>query len=62
MPIVTQGRRPDRPLLICGAGIVTMDPALGDLDRGDALVRDGLIAAIWPRLEVEDTVAPFLTR
>lgn len=46
---------PSRPrkLLIRGAAVLTMDDALGDLERGDVLVDDGRIAAIGS-LDVED--------
>lgn len=38
-------------LLVRGAHIVTMDPALGDMARADILVEDGAIAAIGPALD-----------
>ena len=37
-------------ILIKGAQLVTMDPQLGDLARGDILVQDGVITAIGPDL------------
>jgi cytosine/adenosine deaminase-related metal-dependent hydrolase len=35
-------------VLIHNARVFTMDPAIGDLDRGDVLVEDGRIAAVRP--------------
>ncbi|MFE2044914.1 amidohydrolase family protein [Streptomyces sp. NPDC059477] len=35
-------------LLISGGTVLTVDPELGDLPRGDVLVRDGLIVAVGP--------------
>lgn len=40
--------------LIRGARILTVDPELGDLARGDVLVRDGTIVAVADQLPVED--------
>lgn len=40
--------------LIRGATILSMDPDVGDLDRGDLLVEGSLIGAVGPRLEVAD--------
>lgn len=40
--------------LISGGSLLTLDPSVGDLRVGDVLVEDGRIAAIAPRLEVED--------
>ena len=40
--------------LITGGCIVTMDPQLRELPRGDLLIEDGRIAAIGPRLERPD--------
>jgi 5-methylthioadenosine/S-adenosylhomocysteine deaminase len=37
--------------ILRGAQLVTMDPALGDLGRGDVHVRGGSIVAVAPRLE-----------
>lgn len=36
--------------VIRGAYLLTMDPDLGDLPRGDVAVRDGRIVAVGPRL------------
>jgi 5-methylthioadenosine/S-adenosylhomocysteine deaminase len=41
-------------MLIRGVTAITLDPALGDLDVADLLIEDGRIAAIAPRLEIED--------
>lgn len=43
-----------RRILLSGATILSMDAATGDLAKGDILVTDGKIAAIAPRIEVED--------
>jgi 5-methylthioadenosine/S-adenosylhomocysteine deaminase len=40
--------------LISGGSVITMDPQLGNLSTGDVLIEDGRIAAVAPRLEVED--------
>src|SRR5271170_3098574 len=43
-----------RPLLIRGAGVITLDPALEEFERADILIRGGAIAAIAPTLDVPD--------
>ncbi|QEL22073.1 amidohydrolase family protein [Bosea sp. F3-2] len=43
-----------RRILLSGATILSMDPATGDLPRGDILIADGKIAAIAPRIEAGD--------
>ena len=43
-----------RRTLISGATIVTNDPALGDLPRGDLLIEDDRIVAVAPTLQVDD--------
>ncbi|MBP0495530.1 amidohydrolase family protein [Pararoseomonas indoligenes] len=53
-PRVPEAFDPRRPLLIRGATVVTMDPAVPDLARGDILVRDGAIAAIGPVLDAPE--------
>jgi len=40
--------------LIVGGTIVSMDPKIGVLERGDVLVADGKIAEIAPRIDCED--------
>jgi 5-methylthioadenosine/S-adenosylhomocysteine deaminase len=40
--------------LISGGAILTMDPSLGDLARGDLLIDDGRIAAIAPSIDAAD--------
>lgn len=40
--------------LIRGAAIVTVDPAIGDIDVGDILIEDGLIAAVGRDLNAGD--------
>ncbi|GAA1013941.1 cytosine deaminase [Acrocarpospora pleiomorpha] len=47
---------PQRRILFTGATIVTMDPALGVLDRGDLLVEGDTIAAVGPALSTDDAV------
>jgi 5-methylthioadenosine/S-adenosylhomocysteine deaminase len=39
--------------LIKGGYVLSMDPAVGELDRGDVLIEDGKIAAIAPSVEAE---------
>jgi cytosine/adenosine deaminase-related metal-dependent hydrolase len=39
--------------LIRNARILTMDPAIEDLERGDLLIEDGLISAVAPRLAAD---------
>jgi 5-methylthioadenosine/S-adenosylhomocysteine deaminase len=40
--------------LIVGGMVLTMDPALGDLSRGDILIDEGRIAAIAPSIDAAD--------
>jgi 5-methylthioadenosine/S-adenosylhomocysteine deaminase len=40
--------------LIKGATVVSMDPGIGTLARGDILVRDGVIAAVGPNFDAPD--------
>jgi len=40
--------------LIAGAAIVSMDPAVGDLETGDLLIEGDRIAAVAPRIEAAD--------
>ncbi|RRR74312.1 amidohydrolase family protein [Streptomyces sp. RP5T] len=51
-------RRPadERRILFTGATIVTMDPDLGVIDRGDLLVEGDTITAVGPDLSVGDVV------
>ncbi|MEY9210905.1 amidohydrolase family protein [Thermobifida halotolerans] len=51
-----RSRDPRRRILFTNATVVTMDPGIGILDRGDLLVEGDTIAAVRPRLEVEDAV------
>ncbi len=44
-------------VLLRGAAVVTLDPALGDFSAGDVLIADGRIEAIARRLDVPDAVA-----
>jgi 5-methylthioadenosine/S-adenosylhomocysteine deaminase len=43
-------RTGDRPVLIRGAGVITMDPAIGELGRADILVRGSMIVEIGERI------------
>jgi 5-methylthioadenosine/S-adenosylhomocysteine deaminase len=40
--------------LISGGTVLTLDPAFGDLPRGDVLIDDGRIAAIAPSIDAAD--------
>ncbi|AUH40033.1 amidohydrolase family protein [Streptomyces sp. CMB-StM0423] len=40
--------------LLSGGTVVTMDPAAGDLHRGDVLIEDGVIVEVAKRIEVTD--------
>ncbi|MFG2915625.1 amidohydrolase family protein [Kitasatospora sp. NPDC048298] len=40
--------------LITGGTVVTMDPALGDLPRGDVLIEDGKITEVAPHIAAPD--------
>ena len=37
-------------ILIKGGSVVTMDPAIKELPRGDVLIEDGKIAAVKPSI------------
>ncbi|MGW3286619.1 amidohydrolase family protein [Streptomyces sp. NPDC001002] len=37
--------------LLTGGTVVSMDPAVGDLDRGDVLIEDGVIVEVAPRID-----------
>ncbi|WP_431281868.1 amidohydrolase family protein [Humitalea sp. 24SJ18S-53] len=41
----------NRPILIRGAHILSMDPAIGDLPRGDILIIDGILRAVAAAIE-----------
>jgi cytosine/adenosine deaminase-related metal-dependent hydrolase len=41
-------------MLITGGTVLTMDPSLGDLERGDLLVEGGRIVAVAPEPEAAD--------
>ncbi|SEB30477.1 amidohydrolase family protein [Streptomyces melanosporofaciens] len=51
-----QSADPRRRILFTGATIVTMDPALGVLDRADLLVEGDTIVAVGPDLGARDAV------
>lgn len=42
---------PDRPIVVRGARILSMDPATGDLPRGDILVERGVIRGVAPAID-----------
>jgi cytosine/adenosine deaminase-related metal-dependent hydrolase len=48
---------PARRVLLTGAAVVTMDPAIGVLDKGDVLIEGDVIAAVGPDLRAQGTVA-----
>ncbi|WP_067168836.1 amidohydrolase family protein [Microtetraspora niveoalba] len=48
---MSEGRAAAGRILIKGGTVVTMDPAHGDLDRGDVLVENGRIAQVGADLE-----------
>jgi len=40
--------------LLSGGMVVSMDPAVGDLDRGDVLITDGVITEVAARIDAPD--------
>ncbi|MFE2062696.1 amidohydrolase family protein [Streptomyces sp. NPDC059467] len=40
--------------LLTGGTVVSMDPAVGDLDRGDVLIEDGVIVEVAARIDAPD--------
>ncbi|MCZ0991527.1 amidohydrolase family protein [Streptomyces diastatochromogenes] len=40
--------------LLTGGTVVSMDPAVGDLDRGDVLIEDGVIVEVAERIDAPD--------
>ncbi|MFD7409512.1 hypothetical protein ACFV7R_44465, partial [Streptomyces sp. NPDC059866] len=40
--------------LLTGGTVVSMDPAVGDLDRGDVLIEDGVIVEVAGRIDAPD--------
>ena len=40
--------------LITGGTVVSLDPAVGELERGDVLVEDGVIVAVAGRIDAPD--------
>jgi cytosine/adenosine deaminase-related metal-dependent hydrolase len=40
--------------LLQGGTVLSMDPAVGDLDRGDVLITDGVITEVAPRIDAPD--------
>ena len=51
---LAQAAAPSRPILVRGAQVLTMDPALGDLPRGDILVEGGVIRAVAASIPAPD--------
>lgn len=49
-----------RRLLIRGATLLTMDPALGDFEQGDLLIEGSRIVAVSPRLDLDPSAAEVL--
>ncbi|GIJ48235.1 cytosine deaminase [Virgisporangium aliadipatigenens] len=43
-------------ILLRGGRIISMDPAVGDLDSGDILIEDGKIVAVQPHIEADAEV------
>ncbi len=41
-------------VVLRGGNVLTMDPHLGNLPRGDVLIEDGVIAAVAPDLSVDE--------
>jgi 5-methylthioadenosine/S-adenosylhomocysteine deaminase len=41
-------------MLIRGGVVLSVDPDIGELPKGDVLIEDGVIAAVAPELEVSD--------
>ncbi|MEU9341615.1 amidohydrolase family protein [Streptomyces sp. NPDC048278] len=41
-------------ILLTGGTVVSMDPAVGDLERGDVLIEDGVIAAVAESVDAPD--------
>ena len=48
------GQSTDRPILIRGGCVLSFDEQTGDLDRGDVLIRDGLIKAVAASIDATD--------
>ncbi|MFD0312834.1 amidohydrolase family protein [Streptomyces flavalbus] len=48
---------PDRRVLLTGATVVSMDPAIGVLDKGDVLIQGNVIAAVGPDLRARGSIA-----
>jgi cytosine/adenosine deaminase-related metal-dependent hydrolase len=51
---LASAKEPPTLILIEGGRIMTMDPALGDIEEGDVLVRDGRIVAVGRNLQAGD--------
>ncbi|GAA3084952.1 cytosine/adenosine deaminase-related metal-dependent hydrolase [Kribbella aluminosa] len=41
--------------LITGGGVISMDAAIGDIERGDVLIEDGVIVDVAARIDLPDT-------
>ncbi|WP_310431363.1 amidohydrolase family protein [Streptomyces sp. 3330] len=48
---------PGRRVLLTGATVVSMDPAVGVLDKGDVLIEGDVIAAVGPDLRAQGSIA-----
>ena len=40
--------------LLTGGTVLTLDPIIRDLDRGDVLIEDGVIVEVSPRIDAPD--------
>jgi cytosine/adenosine deaminase-related metal-dependent hydrolase len=52
-----QAEDPHRRILLTGAAVVSMDPAIGTLPTGDVLIEGDVIAAVGPDLRARGTIA-----
>ncbi|WP_442818510.1 hypothetical protein [Streptomyces sp. NBC_01320] len=41
-------------IVLSGGTVVSMDPSVGDLGRGDVLIEDGVISAVAERIDTPD--------
>ncbi len=49
-----------RPVLLRGAAIVSMDPRIGDIPKGDVLIRGGVIVAVGAHVASEGDIEPLV--
>jgi cytosine/adenosine deaminase-related metal-dependent hydrolase len=43
--------------LLTGGAVISLDPLVGDLDRGDVLIEDGVIVELAERIDAPDAEA-----